>query len=1097
MTILKEETINRIKSQLLVNPKGMIISDLSHILKINRNNIAKYLEILLISGDVEMKMYGNAKVYSLTHRVPLIKMLDSSSDYIIILDGSGSIVWINNAIRSILKENPDTYIGKPLKDTEDTFLQQLPSNVTLEPEEIITETAVSVHEELQYFRITQTPIVLTNGKDGSLLWCENITKEKTFEGLIELLEAHYQAIVEDLAEFIVRFLPDGRLTFVNGSYASFMGRAAGELVGTPFLLDISEEDIAIITNNIALLSPAQPVTNHTCKTWSNNDIRYYRWTFRAIFDNQDHRYEYQGIGRDITEQVEAEKGLKRHAADMEFISRKALEFLELPHEGDLYAAIAEGLSELLPHVFILVSSGDILSDEFTLRYVHDKRVHETFREITGKDLIGFHTHGDDPDEFGVMKQNNLCKVYGDIHGSLFRQVPYTECRAIEERLNIGSVYVLDLPSNGKILGSIALLAQKGDSVSIHSTIKAYIHLSSLSLAWKKADESLQYQVQGMDFLLKKGREFLSLPHEDEVYEAIGRAFTELLPDTYISISSFDPSTSVSTVRYAAGKRVHETFREITGRELIGLRYTIDDPKIYTLTGQGSIIPVPGGLYTGLFGQVSYLLCKKIEEELNMNEMYIGCFSFDDHIFGNVALLPPDGAPIPDLKYIETFVNYTSLILGWRKVSSALFLSEEKIQAIEEEKSEFIVRFLPDGHFTSMNSAYAHFLTEGQNDLPRKVPIPEIISSVIPVLQKKVQMKDSTPSISIKCRIKDNFGQMRWQQWSIHAILDQTAEIAEFQGVGRDITRIHDVEEKNCRLQADHEFISRKIDEFQRLLSDQDMYYAIIQGLREIVPDSTITISSYDSDTNSIIAKGIIPGEVIHLFKNLTGEDIIGKRLRFNDPYAMKTTQSGKLIKIPSDLYFTMSGDILLEVSREIETTFSMGRDKYFIGLVFQDRILGVVMIVPKEGDCLPNHELIETYIRQVSIALSQRLTREKMQENEEMLLLCSEAKADVVFRILPDGTMLSMNQAFCDAVKIEKPNLVGRSLLFMIPENEQHFVHEGLKNITSQDPHVMIKHRLICADGELLHIECNYHGISHKNDNIETFFCLGKILPII
>ena len=295
--------------------------------------------------------------------------------------------------------------------------------------------------------------------------------------------------------------------------------------------------------------------------------------------------------------------------------------------------------------------------------------------------------------------------------------------------------------------------------------------------------------------------------------------------------------------------------------------------------------------------------------------------------------------------------------------------------------------------------------------------------------------------------------------------------------------------------AEREFISRKISEFQALSSDEDIYHAIIQGLREIVPDCTITISSYDIDTNNIIAKGILPAEIAHLFRNLTGEDIIGKRLRFDDTYAVKTTKSGKIIRIPGDLYFTMSGAVPLEVARKIEMTFLMGRDKFFIGLVFQDRILAVVMIVPKEGDDLTSYELIETYIGQASLALSQRLSpMEGMRESQKMLWSCTESGADFIIKILSDGTLTYFNKGFCGTVKNEESNLAGRSFFSIIPDTDLNTVKNALKNATSQNPKVILKHRLICANGEVINVELTCRGITDYGNNIAKFFWLGKVL---
>jgi predicted transcriptional regulator len=51
--MLEENIITRIKILLQPHPKGLTITEISSRLKMNRNSVAKYLEVLLISGQVE------------------------------------------------------------------------------------------------------------------------------------------------------------------------------------------------------------------------------------------------------------------------------------------------------------------------------------------------------------------------------------------------------------------------------------------------------------------------------------------------------------------------------------------------------------------------------------------------------------------------------------------------------------------------------------------------------------------------------------------------------------------------------------------------------------------------------------------------------------------------------------------------------------------------------------------------------------------------------------------------------------------------------------------------------------------------------------
>ncbi len=72
------ENISKIKKALMFQSKGMSISDIARQLRMNRNSVAKYLEILQGTGQVDVKSSGTSKIYFISPRVPLSAMLDLS-----------------------------------------------------------------------------------------------------------------------------------------------------------------------------------------------------------------------------------------------------------------------------------------------------------------------------------------------------------------------------------------------------------------------------------------------------------------------------------------------------------------------------------------------------------------------------------------------------------------------------------------------------------------------------------------------------------------------------------------------------------------------------------------------------------------------------------------------------------------------------------------------------------------------------------------------------------------------------------------------------------------------------------------------------------
>jgi DNA-binding IclR family transcriptional regulator len=102
MAAQMEDEVVRIRDILKNHPKGMTIEEISRLLPLNRTSTAKYLNTLLISGQAEMRTYGRAKVFSLSQRVPLSRLMSLSSDLILILDKDQTVTYINDGFLEFL-----------------------------------------------------------------------------------------------------------------------------------------------------------------------------------------------------------------------------------------------------------------------------------------------------------------------------------------------------------------------------------------------------------------------------------------------------------------------------------------------------------------------------------------------------------------------------------------------------------------------------------------------------------------------------------------------------------------------------------------------------------------------------------------------------------------------------------------------------------------------------------------------------------------------------------------------------------------------------------------------------------------------------------
>jgi PAS domain S-box-containing protein len=137
------------------------------------------------------------------------------------------------------------------------------------------------------------------------------------ENALEESEERYRSVVEDSPGLICRFLPGGSITFANEAYCKYFGKKFEEVVGEDFFSSIIEEDRDRVMENISSLSQGSPLLTQEQKVITpSGEIRWQRWTNRALFNSQGQITGYQSYGEDITEHKRGEIALKRRADEL-------------------------------------------------------------------------------------------------------------------------------------------------------------------------------------------------------------------------------------------------------------------------------------------------------------------------------------------------------------------------------------------------------------------------------------------------------------------------------------------------------------------------------------------------------------------------------------------------------------------------------------------------------------------------------------------------------------------------------------------------------------------------------------------------------------
>lgn len=184
-----QREINLIKKVLTENPKGMTVTDISRKIKINRNSVAKYLDIMRISGHVDMITFGPAKVFFPSRRVPISDMLNYTSDYILVFDSDLKVTMANDSFLNFMKIPREELLGQTIKETlsrvfKDHAEMLVGIKEALEGKRLTQDIDYKMKKERYFFRVKIVPTTFEDGKQGGTIVIKNNTNHKIAENAL-------------------------------------------------------------------------------------------------------------------------------------------------------------------------------------------------------------------------------------------------------------------------------------------------------------------------------------------------------------------------------------------------------------------------------------------------------------------------------------------------------------------------------------------------------------------------------------------------------------------------------------------------------------------------------------------------------------------------------------------------------------------------------------------------------------------------------------------------------------------------------------------------------------------------------------------------
>ncbi len=230
--------------------------------------------------------------------------------------------------------------------------KDLPTQVSFRTGESCSDKVLGIYkvdDSLVWISVNTQPLFRNEKIYAVLITFIDITKRKQTEKILKYNEHRYKAILQDQTELICRYLPDGLLSFVNNAYCRYFGKTEAELIGhhlTPFRFDDLQDVLIQIMGELTQTDPVTEIENPTIL--ASGEERWQHWVVRAMFNKNGKLFEYQAVGRDITERRNTEAELRRAKEEAEAATIAKSEFLaNMSHEIRTPMNGVVGMTELL------------------------------------------------------------------------------------------------------------------------------------------------------------------------------------------------------------------------------------------------------------------------------------------------------------------------------------------------------------------------------------------------------------------------------------------------------------------------------------------------------------------------------------------------------------------------------------------------------------------------------------------------------------------------------------------------------------------------------------------------------------------------------